>query len=426
MKVLLVGSGGRENAIAWKLSLSPRVQKIYIAPGNGGTALEDKCENIAVNADDLQGLLTFACQNDIDYTVVGPEIPLSLGIVDLFEANGLKVFGPCQAAAQIEASKAFAKELMTVAGVPTAEYKEFKKADEAKRYVQEQGTPIVIKADGLAAGKGVTVAMTEQEALDAIDDILVKKIFGVASAKVVIEQFLTGQEVSYLVMTDGRTVVPLASTQDHKAVYDGDKGPNTGGMGAYSPAPVLADEQYAKVTDIVIRPVLDEFRKRDITYKGILYAGLMVSESGDIKVIEFNCRFGDPETQVLLPKMSSDLNDHFMAVIEDRLDKEKVTWSDGSVATVVLASEGYPGDYANGYEITGIVDAQKVEGVKVFHAGTAVKDGKLVTAGGRVLNVTAQGKDLRDALKRIYTAIDSISFQGMHYRKDIGHRALKA
>jgi phosphoribosylamine--glycine ligase len=437
-KVLITGSGGREHAIAWKLAASPHVAKIYIAPGNGGTALEAKCENVDIDVDDVQELFKFARDTGIDYTVVGPEIPLALGIVDFFEANGMKIFGPCQGAAQLEASKSFAKDLMTRAGVPTAKYKEFRRITEAKHYIHEQGVPIVIKADGLAAGKGVTVARTEKEAMDALEDILVKKVFGAACSKVVIEQCLTGQEVSYLVMTDGKTVIPLASTQDHKAVYDGDQGPNTGGMGAYSPAPVLADDQYAKVTDTVIWPVLKELERRGIDYKGILYAGLMVSDDGDINVIEFNARFGDPETQVLLPKMSSDLHEHFMAVMEDRLAGEHITWHEGSVATVVLASGGYPSDYKKGLPISGIEQAEQVPDVKVFHAGTSLVDQQittpmrgiylleehLVSAGGRVLNVTATGENLRAALDKIYKAIGSIHFQDMHYRKDIGHRAL--
>lgn len=425
MIVLIVGNGGRENALAWKTSRSDKVQKIYIAPGNGGTSLENKCENVPLKADNLKGITDFAKEKKVDLVVIGPEIPLALGLTDMLEAEGFKVFGPNKAASEMEASKAFAKEIMTAAGVPTAEYGEFTDFEPAVKYIREKGAPIVVKADGLAAGKGVTVAMTEEEAINAIDEILNKKIFGKDNTKAVVEEFLKGQEVSYLVMTDGDTIIPLASAQDHKAVFDGDKGPNTGGMGAYSPAPVIPDGKYEQVTEVVARPIIEELKKRGITYKGILYAGLMVSDKGDIKVLEYNCRFGDPETQVLLPKMRSDLVSHMLAVSNGTLDKEKVEWDEGSVVTVVMASGGYPDEYKTGLRITGIEDANNMEEVQVFHAGTKEEDGVIKTAGGRVLNVTATGKDLRTALDKAYRAVSKIRFENAHYRKDIGHKALK-
>lgn len=428
MKVLVVGSGGREDAIVWKLARSEKVSEIFVAPGNGGTELEEKAKNIAIQADDIDGLKDFALANKINLTVVGPEIPLSMGIVDKFAKHGLKIFGPVKNAAFLEASKAFAKEIMVASGVPTAAYEKFNDIKSAKDYINAKGAPLVVKADGLAAGKGVTVAMNLDDALNAVEDILVKKVFG--ESTVVIEEFLDGIEISYLALTDGKTILPLAPAQDHKAVFDGDKGPNTGGMGAYSPAYLFTDEQYAKVADMVIKPVVDELAKRGIPYNGVLYAGLMVKPHADgsfpdVKVLEYNCRFGDPETQVILPRLKNDLFDVMIAVIDSKLEKGMLNWAEESCATVVMASKGYPDSYPKGIEIKGIESANKIDDVRVFHAGTVVKDGKLVTSGGRVLNVTAQGKSLEEALSKAYEAVSKINFDGAHYRKDIGAKASK-
>ncbi|GAB7140761.1 phosphoribosylamine--glycine ligase [Deferribacterales bacterium RsTz2092] len=435
MNILVIGGGGREHAIAWKLASLQDVSMVYVAPGNGGTQLENKCKNVDIAADDLIKLAKFAKSENIALTVVGPEVPLSLGIVDFFEANGLKTFGPCQMAAQLEASKSFAKDIMASSNIPTAGYKYFEKADAAIDYLKTKTMPIVVKADGLAAGKGVTIAGTLQEAIDAVNDVLVKHIFGQCALKVLIEDFLEGEEVSYLVMTDGDTIIPLAPAQDHKAAYDGDKGPNTGGMGAYSPASIFTDEEYAKLSELVIRPVLSELKKRDITYKGILYAGLMVlNGTGDklsrVRVLEYNSRFGDPETQVILPRLTSDLARHMMAVVDGKLAEETLTWDNNSVATVVMASGGYPAEYETGLPITGLdgvganFDIKTNFGVKVFHSGTKFVDSQLLTAGGRVLTVTGMGRDLHEALKNAYATVEQIHFDGALYRSDIGHRAL--
>ncbi|MDR2885089.1 MAG: phosphoribosylamine--glycine ligase [Deferribacteraceae bacterium] len=430
MKLLVIGNGGREHALVWKLAQSKDVDHIYVAPGNGGTAVEDKCQNIDIKSDDIQALLSFALEKKIDFTVVGPEIPLSEGIADLFIEAGLKIFAPVKAAAHMEASKAFAKEIMAASGVPTAKYRRFTDAELAKQWVTSQNVPIVVKADGLAAGKGVTVAQTHAEAIKAINEALVDRIFGDSGGTVVIEEFLAGEEMSYLVITDGETIIPLASAQDHKAVFDGDKGANTGGMGAYSPAPVISGEQYDKLVDLVARPIVEELKKRGISYKGILYAGLMVSTDGfgglpNIKVLEYNCRFGDPETQVILPRMKSDLLPILMATSQGKLNECQIEWNEDPSVSVVMASGGYPGDYRKGIEINGIAEADAVEGVKVFHAGTSAKEGKIYTAGGRVLNVTAFGSTLKEAISKAYKGVACISFDEMHYRKDIGHKALK-
>ncbi|AEI14465.1 Phosphoribosylamine--glycine ligase [Flexistipes sinusarabici DSM 4947] len=423
MNVMVVGGGGREHAIAWKAACSGKVEKVYCAPGNGGTAAENKCENINIKPSDFAKLADFAKKNNIELTIVGPEDPLVEGIVDFFEARGLKVFGPCSEAAQIEASKAFAKDVMDKAGIPTAEYQRFTDYNEALAYVDKKGVPIVIKADGLAAGKGVTVAFERQEARGALKNILVDKIFGESGSSVVIEEYLNGEEASYLAFTDGNTILPLQSSQDHKPVFDGDKGPNTGGMGAYSPAPVVTQDIMDYVTENVANPLINELKQRGIIYKGIIYAGLMITDNG-VKVLEFNCRFGDPETQPILYRMESDITDVISKCIEEKLDSVNIEWNEKPSVCVVISSGGYPKAYNKGCEITGIEDAETIENVKVFHAGTAEVNGKLVTSGGRVLGVTAKGDGLQNAIEKAYNAVEKIRFSNMHYRKDIGNKAL--
>jgi len=421
MKVLVIGSGGREHALVWKLAQSPKVEKIYGAPGNPGIAQIGECVNISPT--DIKGLADFAEKEGIDLTVVGPEAPLVAGIVDEFESRGLKIFGPSKEAARLEGSKAFSKEMMKKCGVPTADFEVFDDPEKAKKYIKEKGAPIVVKADGLAAGKGVVVARNVEEALEAIDRIMVEKVFGDAGNRVVVEDCLFGEEASYLVVTDGENFIPLATAQDHKAVFDGDKGPNTGGMGAYSPAPVLSKEMEKEVQEKVIKPILRGMREEGHPFKGILYAGLMITEEGP-KVLEFNVRFGDPEAQVILRRLKTDLVDVCQSVIEGNLI-DSLEWIPETAICVVLASKGYPGKYEKGKVITGIEEAEKIDNVVVFHAGTAIKDGKLVTNGGRVLNVTALGKDIVEARENVYKAIEKIHFDGMHYRKDIGLKALK-
>ncbi|MEO2066121.1 MAG: phosphoribosylamine--glycine ligase [Desulfurobacteriaceae bacterium] len=421
MKVLVVGSGGREHALAWKLAQSGKVSKVYGAPGNPGIAQIGQCIDIPVT--EIKALADFAEKEGIDLTVVGPEAPLVAGIVNEFESRGLKIFGPSKQAARLEGSKAFAKEMMKKYGVPTADFKVFSDPEEAKRYVKEKGAPIVVKADGLAAGKGVVVAKSVEEAIEAIEKIMVEKVFGSAGDKVVIEDCLFGEEASYLVITDGERFIPLATAQDHKAVFDGDKGPNTGGMGAYSPAPVLSEELEREVQERVIKPILEGMRKEGHPFKGVLYAGLMVTDEG-VKVLEFNVRFGDPEAQAILRRLDSDLFDVCMSVSEGKLVDE-LKWKPETSICVVLASKGYPGKYEKGKVITGIEEAEKIPTVVVFHAGTKIENGKLVTNGGRVLNVTALGKDIFEARERVYRAVEKIHFEGMHYRKDIGLKAIK-
>lgn len=421
MKVLIVGSGGREHALAWKVSQSPKVKEVIAAPGNPGIKKIGRC--VDIKPTDVEGLAEFAQKEKIDLTIVGPEAPLVAGIVDEFERRGLKIFGPSKAAAKLEGSKVFAKEMMKKYGVPTAEFQVFDNPEEAKRYVREKGAPIVVKADGLAAGKGVVVAKTVEEAIEAIDRIMVEKVFGESGNRVVIEECLEGEEASYLVITDGKNFVPLATAQDHKAVFDGDEGPNTGGMGAYSPAPVLSEDMEKEVQERVIKPILEGMRREGAPFKGVLYAGLMITEKGPM-VLEFNVRFGDPEAQALMRRLEDDLVDVSLSSIEENL-VEELHWKPETSICVVLASKGYPGRYEKGKEITGIEEAEKVPTVVVFHAGTAVKDGKLVTNGGRVLNVTALGRDIVEARERAYRAIEKIHFEGMHYRKDIGMKALK-
>ena len=422
MKVLVVGGGGREHAIAWKLSQSPLLTKLYIAPGNGGTRLVG--ENVSISAEDVNALLDFAKKEKIDLTVVGPEAPLVKGIVDLFEKEGLKIVGPDSRAAQLEGSKSFTKKLLIENNVPTAEYAEFTDYQKAVDYVKERGAPIVVKADGLAAGKGVTVAFSVDEALDALKRIMVDGVFGEAGKKVVIEEYLEGEEASFIVLTDGKNVMPLASSQDHKRAYDGDKGPNTGGMGAYSPAPVVTPDIENRIMKEIIVPTIRAMEKNGTPFKGILYGGLMITEDGP-KVLEFNVRFGDPEAQPLLLRMRGDLLDTFLKLVEGRLDEANIEWGDDAAVCVVMASSGYPGKYEKGKVISGIEEAEKMENVVVFHAGTRYENGRYVTSGGRVLGVTAIDRDIPSAIERAYKAVEKISWEGAFYRKDIGQKALK-
>jgi phosphoribosylamine--glycine ligase len=422
MKVLIVGGGGREHAIAWKLSQSPKVDKIYCTPGNAGIAGLAEC--IEVAPDDFDALLDFVKYEWIDLTIVGPEDPLSKGIVDVFEKDGRRIVGPSKAAAQLESSKIFAKDFMRRHRIPTADYKIFSSYIHAEDHVRMMGAPIVIKADGLAAGKGVVVASTVDEAIDALRLIMKDRAFGDAGNRVVVEQCLEGEEASFMVFTDGETIVPMVSSQDHKRVFDGDSGPNTGGMGAYSPAPIITPEFEKMIVETIMKPVIYGMNADGIKFRGILYAGLMIKD-GKPSVLEFNCRLGDPETQPVLSRLSTDLLDICLALTEGKLADVDVQWKPDPSVCVVLASKGYPGKYETGKEITGLTDVRDMENVVVFHAGTAFRDDLIVTSGGRVLGVTATGVDIRAAQKRAYEAIDKISFEGMHYRRDIAYRALK-
>lgn len=422
MKVLVVGSGGREHALVWKIAQSPLVKKIYCAPGNAGIAEHAECINLRV--DDIQGLVNFASKNKIDLTVVGPELPLTLGIADEFLKKGLKIFGPTRDGAKIEGSKVFAKELMRRYGIPTAEFKIFTDRDKAIDYILEKGAPVVIKADGLAQGKGVVIAKSMNEARKAIDDIMVKRVFGNAGSAVVIEDCLDGEEVSIICITDGDDFVLLPPSQDHKRVYDNDKGPNTGGMGAYSPVPFVNDSMIRKITNRIIRPVIDALSKEGIKYSGVLYAGLMIKK-GNPYVLEFNCRFGDPETQPIMMRVKSDIFEVMLSAVEGGISKTRIECDDNSAVCVVMASAGYPGEYKKGLEIKGLDNVKKMKDVRVFHAGTAFQEGKITTAGGRVLGVTGIGKDLMTAIKRTYDAVHMISWEGVHFRNDIGRRAFK-
>lgn len=424
MKILLIGGGGREHALAWKLAQSPKVENIFAAPGNPGIAELPKCECIALSLDDLEKVADYAEDNGIDLTVVGPEATLVAGIADVFKRRGLPVFGPSKAAAQLEGSKAFSKELMAKYDIPTAFFKICEDIETAKAYVEEKGAPIVVKADGLAAGKGVVVAMTKEEALAAIDDMMADQKFGAAGARVVLEEFMEGEEASLLAFTDGKTVVPMIAAQDHKRIFDNDEGPNTGGMGTYAPAPVMTDVLRLKATERVLKPVVAAMAEEGTPYQGCLYAGLMIN--GDsVKVVEFNCRFGDPETQVILPLLEGDLAEIMLACATGTLDEVEVAWSDKAAVCVVMASGGYPGSYENGKEITGLAEANSDEATVVFHAGTKLADDKIVTAGGRVLGVTSVDKNIREARDRAYAAVEKIKFDKVFYRKDIAWRALK-
>ena len=424
MRILLIGGGGREHALAWKLVQSPNVEKLYAAPGNPGMALLQKCECINLNVDDLEGVADYAEEKSIDLTVVGPEAPLVAGLADVFKRRGLPVFGPSKAAAQLEGSKAFSKELMAKYNIPTAFFKICEDIGAAKAYVEEKGAPIVVKADGLAAGKGVVVAMTKQEALDAIDDMMGDHKFGAAGARVVLEEYMEGEEASLLAFTDGKTVVPMIAAQDHKRVFDGDEGPNTGGMGTYAPAPVMTDILRLKATELVLKPVVAAMAKEGTPYQGCLYAGLMI-KGDSVKVVEFNCRFGDPETQVVLPLLDGDLAEIMLACATGTLDKVEVAWHDKAAVCVVMASGGYPESYEKGKEITGLAAAEEDKDVVVFHAGTKEADGKIVTSGGRVLGVTAVDASIKAARDRAYAAVEKIAFEKNFYRKDIAWRALK-
>jgi phosphoribosylamine--glycine ligase len=422
MRVLVVGGGGREHALLWKLRQSPRVVALLCAPGNAGTGA--LATNVALGADDVEGLRDFALREHIDCTVVGPELPLVHGIVDAFAAAGLRCFGPDRRAAALEGSKAYAKEIMQRAGVPTAAHATFDDAAAARRYVDELGAPLVVKADGLAAGKGVTVCATREEAHEAIDASMRRRVFGAAGGRVVIEEFLEGEEVSFMALTDGEAVVPLASSQDHKRLGDGDTGPNTGGMGAYSPSPLVTPALERVVMDQVMRPVIATLAADGIRYRGVLYAGLMVA-AGRPKVLEFNVRFGDPECQVLMPRLRSDLLDLMLAVIDGTLSGTTTEWDMRASAGIVLAAAGYPGEPTKGTPITGLPDGGAGDwndGV-VFHSGTATRAGETVTSGGRVLTVTALGADVADAVARAYTGVARVRFAGMQYRHDIGARA---
>ena len=423
MKVLVIGSGGREHALAWRLGLSQNVEQVFVAPGNPGTAAEAKLSNVAIAPNDTDALLAFARDNAIDLTVVGPEGPLVAGIVDRFSEAGLRCFGPTAAAAQLEGSKAYAKDFLARHHIPTANYAIFDQLAPAIAYVREYGAPIVIKADGLAAGKGVVVAMDLGEAEDALHDMLGKKSFGDASARVVIEEFLTGEEASYIVICDGAHALPMATSQDHKRIGEGDSGPNTGGMGAYSPAPVVTTEVDRRIMDEVIRPTLAGMAADGNPFTGFLYAGLMIDASGAPKVIEFNVRFGDPETQPIMLRLRSDLVDLIDAALDGRLNESTAQWDPRPAIAVVLAAEGYPASPRTG-DVIGGIDAFANDVVKVFHAGTALRDSQLVSAGGRVLSVCAFGNDIADARAHAYEAINRITLAGGYYRRDIAHRAL--
>ncbi|MCU7648914.1 phosphoribosylamine--glycine ligase [Pseudomonas piscis] len=422
MKVLIIGSGGREHALAWKVAQDPRVEKVFVAPGNAGTAIEAKCENVAIDVLALEQLADFAEKN-VALTIVGPEVPLVAGVVDLFRARGLDCFGPTQGAAQLEGSKAFTKDFLARHKIPTADYQNFTEIEPALAYLREKGAPIVIKADGLAAGKGVIVAMTLAEAEEAVRDMLAGNVFGDAGSRVVIEEFLDGEEASFIVMVDGKNVLPMATSQDHKRVGDGDTGPNTGGMGAYSPAPVVTADVHQRVMDQVIWPTVRGMAEEGNVYTGFLYAGLMIDKAGNPKVIEFNCRFGDPETQPVMLRLQSSLVLLVEAALAQALDKIEAQWDPRPSLGIVLAAGGYPGDYAKGATITGLDAAAALEG-KVFHAGTALKDGQIVTAGGRVLCATAMGASVDQAQQQAYRLATEIDWQGCFYRKDIGYRAI--
>ena len=424
MKVLVIGNGGREHALAWKAAQSPLVSKVFVAPGNAGTALEPNLENINIKATDIAGLLNFAQAQEIDLTIVGPEAPLVIGIVDSFQKAGLTIFGPSKAAAKLEGSKAFTKDFLARHHIPTAEYQNFTEIEPAIAYIQQKGAPIVIKADGLAAGKGVIVAMTLQEAEEAVRDMLAGNAFGDAGHRVVIEEFLDGEEASFIVMVDGKHVEPMATSQDHKRVCDGDTGLNTGGMGAYSPAPVVTDEVFNKVMQQIIYPTVNGMAQEGNVYVGFLYAGLMIDKQGNPKVIEFNCRFGDPETQPIMMRMQSDLIELCLAATKGKLDTIKSKWDPRPALGVVLAAGGYPGDYNTKDVILGLPTVIDND-YKIFHAGTCLENGQVCTNGGRVLCVTALGNSVSDAQKRAYEQIKNIHWHGCYYRHDIGYRAIE-
>lgn len=421
MRILVVGNGAREHALAWKFLQSPQVQQVVCIPGNGGTASLKNCRNLPLSIDDFSGMARYALVNNIGMVVVGPELPLSLGITDFLRQQGLTVFGPTQAGAQIESSKAWAKALMKEAGIPTAKAEVFTDAESAKQYVRAQGAPIVIKADGLAAGKGVTVAESIEQAEAAIDACFSGQ-FGAAGSQVVIEECLTGQEVSILAVTDGLTIRPLLPAQDHKRIGEGDTGENTGGMGAYAPAPIATPELMARIQQEILEPAIRVLRDRQIDYRGVLYAGLMITPEGDPKVIEFNCRFGDPETQAILPLLETPLEKLLYACTQQKLaDFPEIEWKPGAATCVVIASGGYPGSHPKGLPVSGIQAAEET-GAAVFHAGTQLKQAQLITDGGRVFGVSAIGETFDQSIEAAYRAVDRIQFEGMYYRRDIGSR----
>ncbi len=421
MKVLVIGGGGREHALVWKIAQSPLVEAVYCAPGNPGIAGLAECVHIP--ADDIDALIDFATAEKIDLTVVGPEVPLTMGIVDRFQTAGLEIFGPNQAAACIEGSKSFSKDLMAQYDIPTAAYQTFTERDAAVAYVKAQGAPIVVKADGLAAGKGVIVAMTEEQAIAGIDDIMLDKVFGAAGASVVIEEFMDGEEASFFVFTDGKNILPLASSQDHKRAFDNDEGPNTGGMGAYSPAPVVTAALHDVIVETIVKPTITGMANDGCPYSGILYVGLMIKD-GKPRVVEYNARFGDPEAQPLLMRMKSDIVPVLQACARGKLQQDSIEWHDKAAVCVAMASGGYPASYDKGFEITGLEEVLAMEDVVVFHAGTSLKDGKIVNSGGRVLGVTGLGSTVAEAIDCAYAAVAKINWNGVHFRKDIGRKAL--
>ena len=422
MRILVIGSGGREHALVWKISQSPRASKIYCAPG--GAAIAELATLVPIGADQIEPLADFAAKEKIDLTVVGPELPLTLGIVDLFESRGLRIFGPNKTAAQLEGSKTFAKEILHENEIPTAAFGTFTDAALAKAYLTQQKPPYVIKADGLAGGKGVLICASRQEAEEAIEEILVRKSFGQAGERLVIEEFLDGEEASFMVLTDGERVLPLASSQDHKRVFDNDEGANTGGMGAYSPAPAVTPAIHGRILREILTPLLAGLRKRAIRYRGVIYVGLMITNDGP-KVLEFNARFGDPECQPIMMRLKSDLVPLLEATIDGTLDHVHAEWYDDPAVCVVLCANGYPDYYGKGLEIHGLSKLNDWANGFVFHAGTSKDNGRWITTGGRVLGVTARGEKIADAVKEVYRAVNEISWDGMHYRKDIAHRALK-
>ena len=422
MKVLVIGSGGREHALAWKAAQSAGVDTVFVAPGNAGTAHEPKMHNVNIKAEDVEGLLEFACREEVALTIVGPEAPLVIGVVDAFRAAGLRCFGPTRAAAQLEGSKAFTKDFLARHHIPTGAYANFTDMDAAIAYIKTQGAPIVVKADGLAAGKGVIVAMTEDEAIAAVKDMLAGNAFGEAGHRVVIEEFLEGEEASFIVMVDGEHILPMATSQDHKRVGEQDTGPNTGGMGAYSPAPVVTEEVHQRIMREVIEPTVRGMAAEGNPYTGFLYAGLMITPDGTPKVIEYNCRFGDPETQPIMMRLQSDLVELCQAAIDGKLDEKSIQWDPRASLGVVLAAEGYPASYRKGDAISGI-PAESTDG-KVFHAGTAEKDGQVMTNGGRVLCAVGLGHTVSEAQQKAYALAEQVRWQGVFFRRDIGYRAI--
>jgi phosphoribosylamine--glycine ligase len=424
MKVLVIGGGGREHALAWKAAQSPLVDEVFVAPGNAGTELEDGLTNIDIGAENIDALCTFARENDIGLTIVGPEAPLVLGVVDLFEQHGLKIFGPRQQAAQLEGSKTFTKDFLARHHIPSAAYQSFTEIEPAVDYIHQQGAPIVVKADGLAAGKGVILAETEQQAIEAVKDMLSANAFGEAGHRVVIEEFLQGEEASYICMVDGDNILPMATSQDHKARDEGDSGPNTGGMGAYSPAPVVTNTIAQRVMDEVIRPTVDGMQAEGAPYTGFLYAGLMIDDQGTPRVLEYNCRFGDPETQPIMMRLESDLVEHCLAALDKKLDQQTAQWSSRASLGVVLAANGYPDAYAKGETIQNLPPARG--DLKVFHAGTRFdQNGQLLSNGGRVLCVVGLGDSILQAQQKAYSGVDRIDWPGAYFRRDIGFKAIR-